>query len=83
MKATLTSKGQVTIPVAIRQKLGLKAGQVIEFDETVPYLKAHRVIDRTKARKLVGSKKVELADKSVGEWMDWLRGPVELPGKKK
>ena len=33
MKATLTSKGQITIPVKIRKKLGLEPGQVLEFDE--------------------------------------------------
>ncbi|VVO73995.1 hypothetical protein PS838_01447 [Pseudomonas fluorescens] len=31
--ATLTSKGQVTIPVQIRAALGLKAGDRIEFVE--------------------------------------------------
>ncbi|HEV7668598.1 MAG TPA: AbrB/MazE/SpoVT family DNA-binding domain-containing protein [Thermoanaerobaculia bacterium] len=45
MKATLTSKGQITIPTAIRQRLGLKAGQVLEFDEITPYLVAVPVFD--------------------------------------
>ncbi|RLE25189.1 MAG: hypothetical protein DRJ61_19400, partial [Acidobacteria bacterium] len=29
MKATLTSKGQITIPASIRHRLGLKSGQVL------------------------------------------------------
>jgi AbrB family looped-hinge helix DNA binding protein len=29
--ATITSKGQVTIPVEVREKLGLRAGDRIEF----------------------------------------------------
>lgn len=29
--ATLTSKGQVTIPVEVREKLGLKTGDRLEF----------------------------------------------------
>jgi AbrB family looped-hinge helix DNA binding protein len=29
--ATVTSKGQITIPAKIREKLGLKAGTRVEF----------------------------------------------------
>ena len=32
MKATLTSKGQITIPLPIRLKLHLKAGDTLDFD---------------------------------------------------
>jgi AbrB family looped-hinge helix DNA binding protein len=34
--ATLTSKGQITIPVAIRQALGVEAGDRVEFVEVSP-----------------------------------------------
>lgn len=33
MKATVSEKGQVTIPKPLRQRLGIKAGQVLEFSE--------------------------------------------------
>jgi antitoxin PrlF len=32
----MTSKGQITIPVAVREKLGLAAGDRVEFVELVP-----------------------------------------------
>jgi AbrB family looped-hinge helix DNA binding protein len=32
MLSTLTSKGQVTIPQALRQQLGLMPGQAVTFD---------------------------------------------------
>lgn len=31
MKSTVSEKGQVTIPKAIRERLGLRAGSVVEF----------------------------------------------------
>lgn len=34
--ATLTSKGQITIPVAVREKLGLATGDRVEFIEVGP-----------------------------------------------
>ncbi len=46
MTATITSKGQITIPLAIRQRLNLSAGDELEFDEASPVLTAHRVANR-------------------------------------
>ncbi|HEY3973714.1 MAG TPA: AbrB/MazE/SpoVT family DNA-binding domain-containing protein [Candidatus Sulfotelmatobacter sp.] len=34
--ATITSKGQITIPVQVREKLGLEPGDRIEFVQTEP-----------------------------------------------
>jgi len=32
MKATVSAKGQVTIPKALRERLGIRPGHVLEFD---------------------------------------------------
>jgi AbrB family looped-hinge helix DNA binding protein len=82
MKATVTSKGQVTIPLAIRERLGIQPGQVLEFDETAPLLKAAKVVNEKAMRKVLGSARQQLAGKSTLEWIEEVRGPAELPAAK-
>jgi AbrB family looped-hinge helix DNA binding protein len=76
MKATLTSKGQITIPKAIRRRLGLEPGQVLEFDEKAPYLRAVPVFDEEAMRALVGCAQGRIGMTSE-EWLDETRGPAE------
>ncbi len=79
MKATVTTKGQITIPSAIRRKLNLRPGTVLEFDEGTDYLKAVKRVDRRAIRSVIGIAKQELSGKAPSEWLDFLRGPAELP----
>lgn len=76
MKATLTSKGQVTIPTAIRRRLGLEAGQVLEFDEKAPYILAVPVFDEEAMRAVVGCARGRLG-KTSDEWLDETRGRID------
>ncbi len=76
MKATLTSKGQITIPAPIRRRLGLEPGQVLEFDESTPYLLATPIFDENAMRALVGCAGDRMAMTS-DEWLDETRGSVE------
>ena len=79
MKATLTSKGQITIPVDIRSKLHLKPGDVLEFDENAPFLKATKTIS-PEAWEHFGKQWADpWPGRSLSEVLDELRGPVELP----
>ena len=77
MKATITSKGQITLPAAIRRRLGLKTGDVLEFDETVPFLKAHKPFDRERMNSVIG--RGRKTSRTSKQWIEELRGPVELP----
>jgi AbrB family looped-hinge helix DNA binding protein len=79
MKATLTSKGQITIPLKIRRRLGLKPGQQLEFDEHAPFLKAVKVVDERAWKKVRGIGRKRGPALNTQDWLDQTRGPIELP----
>ena len=45
--STLTSKGQITIPLSVRQKLGLKPGDKLAFESLSPDMFSLRRASRT------------------------------------
>jgi AbrB family looped-hinge helix DNA binding protein len=79
MKATLTSKGQITIPVRIRERLHLKVGDVLEFDEFAPYLKATKAIAPEAWERFGAQWRDPWLGRESAEILEELRGPVELP----
>lgn len=79
MKSTITSKGQITLPVALRRRLGLEAGDILEFDENVPFLKAQKPFSRETMRSTIGRGRERGTKRTSKEWIEEMRGPVELP----
>ncbi len=85
MKATLTSKGQITIPRAIRERLNLKPGDVLDFDENASVIIARRVIEPEEWNARLNEARDRwdgelIPDGQTGEdFIEELRGPVELP----
>ncbi|MPZ64369.1 MAG: AbrB/MazE/SpoVT family DNA-binding domain-containing protein [Pseudonocardiaceae bacterium] len=45
MRAVVSGKGQVTIPKAVRDRLGISAGQVLDFDDEQGTLVARKVAE--------------------------------------
>ena len=79
----MTSKGQITIPLPIRRKLKLHKGTILEFDERADHLKATKCADAARMRSVIGIARKELAGKSVAQWVEMLRGPVDLPRRRR
>jgi len=79
MKATMTSKGQITVPVKLCKKLGLQTGSVLEFDENGQKLTAKRVLGPEVFREFAQEASDPFAGLTVLETLDELRSPVEIP----
>ena len=78
MKATLTSKGQITIPVAVRRRLNLQTGDVLDFDNASPYLLARPDFSEKEMRAALGCTESRMQP-SAEAWLQQTRGPVENP----
>ena len=83
MKALVTSKGQVTIPKELREKFGIEPGVQVDFVAAPDGIRLRKVVDRNKRLGVLGCLKKELAGHSVNELLDELRGPVELPSRRR
>jgi antitoxin PrlF len=74
MKAVVSEKGQVTIPKPLRDRLGIRAGQVLDFDEDHGRLVGRKVVAKDPLEAVWGTLKL---DRSVDELIEEMRGPVD------
>jgi hypothetical protein len=52
---------------------------VLEFDGRTPYLKASKAFSREVMRQAIGRGRDRSPQRTSAEWIEELRGPVELP----
>jgi antitoxin PrlF len=71
MKAIVSEKGQVTIPKVLRDRLGIRTGQTLDFEEERGRLVATKVTAIDPVRKVYGMLKLR---RSTDELIDELRG---------
>ena len=93
MTVTISSRGQNTLPLRLRQRFHLSVGDQLEFDESASVLTARRVVDRSEWEKTLGDWQASAAKSLKGHpWQDQnssvivedLRGgPVESVPRKK
>ncbi len=72
MKSVVSEKGQVTIPKPLRDRLGIRPGQVLDFREEGGRLVAAKVRGADPVRDVFGI--LDLG-RPTDEVMDELRGP--------
>ncbi len=82
LTARIGPEGQVTIPAAIREKLGLRPGHLLKFDEKDGSLTFRRMIDPVAAQAVLGCAREKMKGRTSAQWIEWMRGPVELAPKK-
>lgn len=73
MMATLSQRGQVTIPKSCRDKLGLKTGTVLDFEARDGVLVARKVQPEDVFRKWRGRGRLPTGP-GVDEYLDEIRG---------
>lgn len=73
MTTTMTSKGQVTIPKAIREQLGLKPGDRVEFQSTEHGISVRRASQRSVFDRWIGAL-AHLRGRDTDELLDEMRG---------
>lgn len=72
MKTTVSEKGQITIPKRLRDRLGLRAGTVLDFEESEGRLVATKLVRADHLDDLVG---ILVVQGGVDAYLDETRGP--------
>lgn len=82
MTSTLSSKGQITVPKAVRERLGLRAGTRVEFElvERGVMLRKGRTGSARPVDLLRG---VLRRQRSTDALMNEMRGPAAIPRKRR
>jgi AbrB family looped-hinge helix DNA binding protein len=70
----MTSKGQVTIPLAVREELGLRPGDEVEFVRVNGHFRLKRHLEGSPFQRWHGFLK-EYAGRNVDQLIEEMRGP--------
>jgi antitoxin PrlF len=72
MKATVSEKGEVTIPKRLRERLGIRAGQMLDFEERDGILVARKAGSDDPVGEVYGSLKL---GEPIDDFVRRIRGP--------
>ncbi|MEM7144215.1 MAG: AbrB/MazE/SpoVT family DNA-binding domain-containing protein [Verrucomicrobiota bacterium] len=72
MKATVSEKGQVTIPKKLREQLGIRPGSVLAFEEQAGKLVAAKSLPENPFEKWIGKGTLPFG-KGTDEYLETIR----------
>jgi antitoxin PrlF len=75
-QAKITTKGQVTVPLAIRKVLGVRAGDVLLFEEDKTGVRVRPVRIKSPFAKYrgIGNRGIGSGKKAINAWISEMRG---------
>jgi len=76
MRSVVSEKGQITIPKRLRDRLGIRAGQVLEFHEDQGRLVASKALAQDPVEAVYGI--LDLG-RSTDEFLREVRGEADAP----
>jgi AbrB family looped-hinge helix DNA binding protein len=80
MKTRVSEKGQVTIPKKLRDELGIRVGDELDFEVERGRLVAAKLVEQDPLDAVWGTLPPEALDgMSVDAWINEMRGPGDPP----
>lgn len=75
-RAKITSKGQITVPIAIRRALGVRAGDLLLFEQDEHGVRVRRVDKKSRFAKYrgIGNPGIGSGKAAIHRWMRKVRG---------
>ncbi|MGA9511152.1 MAG: AbrB/MazE/SpoVT family DNA-binding domain-containing protein [Candidatus Sulfotelmatobacter sp.] len=75
-QATITSKGQITVPLEVRRMLGVRTGDKLIFEDDEGGIRVRPVRSRSAFSKYrgIGNPGIGLGRKGISRWLREMRG---------
>ena len=75
-QATLTSKGQITVPREVRRALGVRSGDKLPFESDGKGMRVRTVRSKSASSKYrgIGNPEIPSGRKSITRWLRGMRG---------
>ncbi len=75
-QATITSKGQITVPREVRRVLGVRTGDKLLFESDGKGVRVRPIKNRSAFSKYrgIGNPDIPSGRKSIGKWLHGMRG---------